>query len=132
MSVVAVRTEQGHTTLVGEYGELRAYLVALVAHGQLSPDGLLAQGRTPDGRCFARVRLQPAAKPRRRVRRGLVVAGSVAAAVLVSAAVWLLAVVVAWVVAHLVQIIAGAVVFGALAVWAVTAGGGKHCPGCRG
>lgn len=131
MGVVALRTEEGVTPLVGEYDALRAHLVALAAGGRLTADGLLSSGRMPDGRCYARVRLRTVA-PRRRVRRSLVIAGGVAAAAVVAGAVWVVVVVVAWVLAHLVQIVAAIVVLALLALWALSAGGGKHCPGCQG
>lgn len=56
------------TVLVGDEHAVRARLAALVAAGRLHRDGLLAQGRRPDGRCFARVRLVDV-KPRPRPAR---------------------------------------------------------------
>jgi hypothetical protein len=129
MSIVAVRTSDGHT-LIGSYGELHARLAAEVTAGRLTPDGLLGQGRTPDGLYFARVRLLPVA-PRRRLRRSVVVAGVIAAAAVVGAIGLLAVIAVAWVVAHIVQIAVGMAAAGIFLIWLGSRGGSRrHCPGC--
>jgi predicted lysophospholipase L1 biosynthesis ABC-type transport system permease subunit len=104
MGVVAHRTDQGHTLLGGEE-ELRAHLTGLVAAGRLTADGLLDQGRLPNGQCFARVQLVDV-EPRRRVRRPLLIASALTAAAVVGLAVWLVITIVAWVVAHIAVIVA--------------------------
>lgn len=131
MNVVALRPERGVTPLVGGEVELRAYLAALIAAGQLRQDGLDASGRLADGRCWAKVRLLPAPEPvpvrRREVSPNLVAAGLVTATVLVAAA---------WVVFLAGHVAAVAVVVVAvLLAWAglgqVGACPGLHCPGCK-
>lgn len=131
MGVVAIRTEQGHT-LVAERDELEAHLAVLVAQGRLVPEGLLAQGWTPDGRCFARVRLLDVA-PRRRIRRAVIVSGVVGGGIVLTAATWAVVVAVAWVVGHL-----AAILFAAMLAALVMLGLGQvgicpgvHCPGCK-
>lgn len=132
MSVVALRTGQDHTTLIGEEQELREHLSGLVAQGRLQPSGLVSQGRTPDGECFVRVRLADPG-PRRRVRRGLVVAGGVAAAGLLGVAAWGAWLVVAWLWAHLGVIIAvlAVIVLAVIGLGSAKACTGIHCPGCK-
>lgn len=113
MSVVARREEQDVTVFFGRADELRAFLVAEVAAGRLTPGGWLGEGRV-DGVHWARVRLLPA-RPRRRVRRGVAVTGVVSVVAMLAAVGWLVAVALAWVTAHVWQI--AAVVAVAVLVW---------------
>lgn len=105
MSIIAVPAEHGHT-LIGPYGELRARLLAEVAAGRLTPDGLLAQGVMPDGRCYVHVRLLDApGRPLAR-RWPLLAAGGVVLAASGTATV----LAVAWVAAHWAMLLGAAVV----------------------
>jgi hypothetical protein len=130
MGVVALRDWEGCVTFTGNEGEVRAHLTNLVAAGQLVPDGLLGQGRMPDGRCYARVQLLDA-EPRRRVRRGLVVAAALAATAVLGVIAWGVVLVVSWVLAHLVQLVVATVVVLLICCWLLSKSGGKHCPGCN-
>lgn len=123
---VAISSSVRMRTVVGEPQLVANALMTAQQAGRLVSCGQAHQ--LPDGRISVRARL---IEPRPPARRRLLLAGVLVAALGLGGVAWLVVLAVAWVVAHIMVILAGAGVLALVGGMAATKCPGLHCFGCR-